>query len=93
MFSNPRGSYYSMSWQAVRESASLPKEVKDVLAMFVHGMGGQRPRLHDDSVQANTAMGRVGSGEMSPISHVFRDHVQTFAPALAICDRLTGHVD
>jgi hypothetical protein len=45
------------------------------------------------SVQANTAMGRVGSGEMSPISHVFRDHVQTFAPALAICDRLTGHVD
>jgi hypothetical protein len=34
MFSNPRGSYHSMSWQAVRESASFPKEVKDVLAMF-----------------------------------------------------------
>lgn len=39
MCSNPRGSCHEMSWQTIRESASLPKEVKEVLARFApHGM-------------------------------------------------------
>jgi hypothetical protein len=45
------------------------------------------------SVQANTAMGRVGSGEMPSPDNVFSDTVQTFAPELDRCDRLTGRVD
>jgi hypothetical protein len=34
MFSNPRASCHAMNWHAIRESASLPKEVKGVLASF-----------------------------------------------------------
>jgi hypothetical protein len=38
-------------------------------------------------------MGRVGSGEMPSPDNVFSDTVQTFAPELDRCDRLTGRVD
>ena len=33
MFSNPRDSCREMSWQPIRESAELPTEVKEALAM------------------------------------------------------------